>query len=104
MRYERILLRICGDGKTLNQRTAIRILQWMLVAQRPLKRWELEGGIVLDERVSPVKTAARPRGDVLSLCHPILDIEDDSGGVVSFIHFTAQESVLIWFSLCYSQY
>lgn len=60
----------------------------MLVAQRPLKRCELESGIVLDERVS------RPRGDVLSLCHPILDAEDDLGGSVSFIHFTAQESVL----------
>ncbi len=88
-------MRICGDGKTLNQRTAIRILQWMLVAQRPLKRFELEGGIVLDERVSQITTATRPRGDVLSLCHPILDAEDEPGGTVSFIHFTAQELVLI---------
>ncbi len=65
----------------------------MLVAQRPLKRFELEGGIVLDERVSQITTATRPRGDVFSLCHPILDAEDEPGGTVSFIHFTAQESV-----------
>ena len=94
LRYERIFLRICGGGKTPNQRTAIRILQWMLVAHRPLKRCELESGIVLDERVSQISTATRPRGDVLSLCHPIIDSENDLGGYVSFIHFTAQESVL----------
>ena len=71
----------------------------MLVAQRPLKRYELEGGIILDERVSQITTATRPRGDVLSLCHPILDAEDGPGGIVSFIHFTAQELVLICCSL-----
>lgn len=95
MSYERIFVQIYGDGKTLNQRLAARILQWMLVAQRPLKRCELESGIVLDERASQITTATRPRGDVLSLCHPILESEDDPSGTVNFIHFTAQESVLI---------
>lgn len=71
----------------------------MLVAQRPLKRCELESGIILDERVSQITTATKPRGDVLSLCHPLLDAEDDPGGCVSFIHFTIQESVLICPSL-----
>ena len=76
----------------------------MLVAKRPLKRCELEGGIVLDERVSQITTATRPRGDVLSLCHPILDAEDEPGDTVSFINFTALEYVLVCFSLgrfCY---
>lgn len=68
----------------------------MLVARRPLKRCELESGIVLDERVSQITAATRPRGDVLSLCHPILDTDDDIGGTVSFIHFTARESVLVY--------
>lgn len=76
----------------------------MLVAQRPLKRCELESGIVLDERVSQISTATRPRGDVLSLCHPLLDAEDDPGGSVCFVHFTAQESVLTCSSLGRNHY
>ena len=93
-RYERILTRICGWGKTPNQRIAIRILQWMVVARRPLKRSELESGIILHGQVSRITTSNRPRGDVLSLCYPILDVEDDPGSPVQFTHFTAQESVL----------
>ena len=69
----------------------------MLLAQRPLKRSELESGIVLDQRVLQITAAARPQGDVLSLCHPILDADDDPGGTVGFIHFTARESVLVCF-------
>ena len=69
----------------------------MLLAQRPLKRSELESGIVLDQRVLQITAAARPQGDVLSLCHPILDADDDPGGTVSFVHFTARESVLVCF-------
>ena len=93
-RYERILARICGWGKTPNQRIAICILQWMVVARRPLKRSELESGIILHGQVSKITTSNRPRGDVLSLCYPILDVEDDPGSPVQFTHFTAQESVL----------
>ena len=93
-RYERILLRLCGDGKTPNQRIAIRILQWMVVACRPLKRSELESGIILHDQVPKITTSSRPKDDVLSLCYPILEAEDDAGSSVQFIHFTAQESVL----------
>lgn len=86
--------RICRDVKSPNQRTAVRILQWASVAQRPLKRYELESGIVLDVRVSRITEATRARGDVISLCHPILDVVDGPSGTVSFIHFTALELVL----------
>ena len=89
--YERILLRICGNSKAPNQRTATRILQWVLVARRPLRRFEIESGIVLDDRVSQITPATRPRGDVLSSCYPILDVEDGPCGYVSFCHFTALE-------------
>lgn len=65
----------------------------MLVARRPLKRYEIESGIVLDDRVSRITPAIRPRGDVLSSCYPILDVEDGLCGYVSFCHFTALESV-----------
>ena len=66
----------------------------MLVARRPLKRSELESGIVLDDQVSQITVGDRARGDVLSLCNPILDVEDGLNGHVRFCHFTAQELVL----------
>ena len=94
--YERILSRICGNSKAPNQRIAIRILQWMLVARRPLKRFEIESGIILDDRVSQITPATRPRGDVLSSCYPILDVDDSPCGYVSFCHFTALESVSVF--------
>lgn len=63
----------------------------MLVARRPLKRCELESGIILHGRVSQITTSTRPRGDVLSLCYPILEVEDNPAGLVNFVHFTARE-------------
>lgn len=66
----------------------------MLVAQRPLRRFELESGITLNGQVSQITTSNRPWGDVLSLCHPIVEAENDPGSLVNFVHFTAQESVL----------
>ena len=65
----------------------------MLVVRRPLKRLEIESGIILDDRVSQITAATRPRGDVLSSCYPIIDVEDGPCGYVSFCHFTALESV-----------
>ena len=65
----------------------------MLVARRPLKRFEIESGIVLDDRVSQITAATRPRGDVLSSCYPIIDVEDGPRGYISFCHFTALELV-----------
>ena len=69
----------------------------MLVARRPLKRLEIESGIILDNRVSQITAATRPRGDVLSSCYPIIDVEDGPSGYVSFCHFTALEFVPILF-------
>lgn len=93
LRYERILLRLCGDGRTINQRITIRILQWMIVAKRPLKKCELESGITLHGQVSQITTSTKPRGDVLSLCYPLLEAQEDPGSFVDFIHFTVVESV-----------
>lgn len=93
--YGRILDRICGDAKSINQRRALRILQWVIVAQRPLKRYEIESAIVLDERITRITAAERPRGDVLSLCSPILEVEDGPDGKVGLFHFTAVELVFI---------
>ena len=90
---------MCGNGATPNQQFAIRILQWLLVAQRPLRKSELECGIVLHEHVPRVTSRLRARGNVLSLCNPIVDVDDDPAGSVSFTHFTVQELVSWWVTL-----
>ena len=65
----------------------------MLVARRPLRRCELESGVTLNGQVSQITTSTKPRGDVLSLCYPILEAAENPGGSVNFIHFTVLESV-----------
>ena len=66
----------------------------MLVAQRPLRQAELESGIILDDRVPQITPATRAQGNVLSLCFPLIEIDDDPGGYVHFCHFTALELVI----------
>ena len=65
----------------------------MLVARRPLRRCELESGVSLNGQVLQITTSNKPRGDVLSLCYPILEASADPGGFVNFIHFTVLELV-----------
>ena len=65
----------------------------MLVARRPLRKFEIESGIVLDDKNTQINDSTKIRGDPLALCSPILYVEDGPGGAVSFAHFTAKESV-----------
>ena len=67
------------------------MLQWMLVARRPLRKSELECAIALDKNHTRLSEVTRPRGDALGLCYPILEIEGNDGTFVNFIHFTAYE-------------
>ena len=64
------------------------------MAQRPLKRTELESGIILDDQVHQMTMATRARGNVLSLCFPLIEVDEDLSGYVNFCHFTALESVI----------
>ena len=82
---------MCGDAKNFNQRRATQILQWVLFAKRPLKKYELESGIILDDRVMRITKDNQARGNVLSLCSPLLEVEDGPAGIVSFFHFTVIE-------------
>lgn len=68
----------------------------MLVAQRPLRQVELESGIILDDQVPQITSATRARGNVLSLCFPLIEIDEDPSGYVNFCHFTALESVITY--------
>ena len=68
----------------------------MLVAQRPLRQAELESGIILDDQVQRLTPATRARGNVLSLCFPLIEIDEESDGYVHFCHFTALELVITY--------
>ena len=68
----------------------------MLVAQRPLRQAELESGIILDDQVLRLTPANKARGNVLSLCLPLIEIDEESDGYVHFCHFTALELVIAY--------
>ena len=68
----------------------------MIVAQRPLRQAELESGIILDNQVPQISPATRARGNVLSLCFPLIEIDEDPSGYVNFCHFTALELVITY--------
>ena len=68
----------------------------MLVAQRPLRQAELESGIILDDQVPQITTATRARGNVLSLCFPLIEIDEVPNGYVNFCHFTVLELVITY--------
>lgn len=94
--YERILLRICGGGNPPGERLpgqcmALRIFQWLLVAKRPLRRAELEAGISLDCHRTRITADTKPRGDVLSLCDPLIQCEGGLSGKVRLFHFTVEK-------------
>ena len=71
----------------------------MLVARRSLRKFEIESGIVLDDKNVQINESTKVRGDPLVLCNPMLYVEDGPGGAVSFVHFTAKESVLTFLTL-----
>ena len=91
--YKTIVSKICGDSQHPNYQRVIRILQWMLVAKRPVKRYEVEDGIVLDGKIREITETTKVRGDILSLCSPFLVVDTGPEGHVRFVHFTAQEYV-----------
>lgn len=51
----------------------------------------MESGIIFDNENPSITPANKIRGDVLSLCSPLLDVQDGPGGIVEFVHFTVYE-------------
>lgn len=53
------------------------------------KKIRIEHGIIIDERTSRLALAPKAHGDVLSLCYPLIEVDDR--GYVGFCHSTAHE-------------
>ena len=61
----------------------------MVVARRPLKKYELECAVMLEENTDD--STRQARGSILAICNPLLDVDDEPTGMVKFCHFTALE-------------
>jgi hypothetical protein len=89
--YGRILDRIQLTYSEYSRHKAVRILEWMACSYRPLKIHEVQDGILFEPGVVFLNEATKLKRSVLEVCKPI--IEEGVGNTVSFVHFSAKESV-----------
>jgi hypothetical protein len=68
---------------------ARRILEWMMLAKRPLKKFELLDGITLHRGNTQLNEKTRLWEQVIDLCKPF--VEDGANETIMFIHFTVRE-------------
>ena len=68
---------------------AIRVLEWVAVAKRRLKKFELLDGVSLHESNTLLNENTRLWESVIDLCKPL--IEDGPNGTIVFVHFTVRE-------------
>ena len=67
---------------------ARRILEWIGCATFSLRKEELLQAIVIKPNEYGFRKSRKAFRDILKLCGPIIEIEND---VVQFVHFTAKE-------------
>jgi hypothetical protein len=87
-RYARIIERLKALGSQSNKR-AIKILQWMVCARRPLRVAELQNALVFDEDNFVLTDENKLPETVVNICKPLIQRQSDS--TVTFVHFTVQE-------------
>jgi hypothetical protein len=72
-----------------NREKAARILEWIALAKRPMKKLELLDGVSLHRDNCQLNERTRLWGQVIDLCKPL--VEDGPNETIVFIHFTVQE-------------
>lgn len=87
--YDRILDRIRTRLTAANRDRAFRVLEWVTCSYRPLKIYELEGGIAFGSDHTILDETTKVQSDLLTLCAPILEETADKS--VGFVHFSAKE-------------
>lgn len=86
--YERILCNISEEDRIL----AIRIFQWLLCSQRPMKVWELVDAIAVDigaESMDPDSKLNEPE-DIIHICGGLVDL-NRWNMTLGLAHFTVKE-------------
>jgi hypothetical protein len=87
-RYGRVLSRI-DKGLNPKERLAARkILEWMGCAAYSLRKEELLQALAIEPGETSFSKGRRVFRDILKLCGPIIETEND---IVQFVHFTAKE-------------
>jgi hypothetical protein len=88
-RYDRILNNISQKMDVQDCEKVTRILEWIALAKRPLKKYELLDGVTLYHGNSHLNEQTRLWERVIDLCKPL--VEETPSGTIVFIHFTVQE-------------
>jgi hypothetical protein len=91
-RYGRILDRIKAHADTNQQDKALKILEWLVFAFRPLKYYEVTDGIVFKIGSDVIDESTKLRKGILDVCRPL--IEERTDNIVDLVHFSAKESVI----------
>ncbi|KAL9612222.1 MAG: hypothetical protein Q9167_003171 [Letrouitia subvulpina] len=99
--YAQILGHVCGNGRSHHQQKAVRILQWLIAAKRPMRRAEIESAIVLDGNITEITGETKLKGDPLELCAPLLEADEGGSELVGLVHFTAAECLTNRASITY---
>jgi hypothetical protein len=90
--YARILARI-EQNLSLKERLMVRkIMEWIGCANSPLAVEELLQALAITPGQSDFLKGRKAFRDILRLCGPIIEIENN---VVQFVHFTAKECVSV---------
>ncbi|OCL02271.1 hypothetical protein AOQ84DRAFT_382837 [Glonium stellatum] len=79
-----IVVQDCGN--------AVRVLEWVAMAKRRLKKFELLDGISLHEGNGLLNEDTRLWESVIDICKPL--IEEGPGGTIVFVNFTVREYLL----------
>ncbi|KAH0541368.1 hypothetical protein FGG08_004132 [Glutinoglossum americanum] len=91
-RYDRILGHIRQQLNAQDCGKASRILEWIALAERRLKKIELLDGVTLHRDNSELNEKTRLWEPVIDLCKPL--VEDGPNGTIVFVHFTVREYLL----------
>ncbi|CAM1505698.1 Fc.00g113350.m01.CDS01 [Cosmosporella sp. VM-42] len=93
--YDRILSVICQRQAGKQTEKIMRVLAWVTLARRPLKRQEILHGVGVTTD-TPVLNRWNVLGEgAIDKCKPL--VEELSDGSIAFIHFTAREYFSIKF-------
>ncbi|KIW32934.1 hypothetical protein, variant [Cladophialophora immunda] len=87
--YGRILLRITEVLSKIDRGQVKRILSWIAGSQVSLQKRELEAAFSIREGVRSISKESRVFLNVLHLCGPIVEVQDDD--TIRFVHFTAKQ-------------
>ena len=90
--YARILIRIEQNLNSKERLMACKIMEWIGCAKVSPTVEELLQALAIRPGQKDFLKGRKVFRDILKLCGPIIEIEDD---VVQFVHFTAKECVSV---------